>query len=312
MKHSLFLKSLFILACFTTLSLHAAVLTIESQDTAASNGKPLVVRVFVDPENTPLSALSGTLSFPTDIFDVGDITTQSSIVSVWVNHPQVSTEKYFDSRTRISFGGIMPGGFTGVRSPYYEGVRPGVVFTITLIPKSQGLASLLLDDIELHAYDGTGTTIPTVSFAKTVTVPVLTGTQPKTEASLTEVTSQTLSATLARDPLIESNAWYLTVSEDESVRPINHMEVAESSDYSADRIASYAWKEMSNPYVLLHQSRTKYIHVKVVYENNTYALKTIPPVENSAPFSYLSIILLCIALILFVLYRHGKYHLFAP
>ena len=56
------------------------------------------------------------------------------------------------------------------------------------------------------------------------------------------------------------------------------------------------------PYVLLFQDRTKYIHVKVVYSDHTYTLRTLPPVENSQSIPSMSRILLGIALLLLCVY----------
>ncbi len=290
----------------TSIQANAATLVLDAPSTAPSNRKPVTIRVYIDPEGVSLSAISGTLSFPSELFDVEGITTQSSIVSIWTTRPQVSSERYFDSRTRINFEGIMPGGFVGVRSPYYGGVKPGVVFTVTLLPKTNGVGSLLLDNIELHAYDSEGTKLPTESFSTNITVPELTSVMKKTEIIPHKIISSTLKANLARDPLIANNSWYLTVLEDESVRPINHIEVTENGEYNGDKVPSYQWKVTTNPYVLLYQSRVKYVHVKVFYENNTYATQTIPPVENSSAFQYISIILIGVVVILLVLYLHGK------
>lgn len=303
---SIFLNIFFSFLFITSLHASAATLVLDAPEMASSNGKPVVVRILVDPQGTSLSAISGTLSFPSELFDVDKITTQSSIVSIWVTHPQVSTERYFDSRTRINFEGIMPGGFSGVRSPYYDGVKPGVVFTITLLPKASGVGSLMLDNTELHAYDSNGTKLAAESYSANITIPNLTSTTKTNLVVPNKVNSATLKATLARDSLIASNSWYLTVLEDESVRPINHIEVAESSEYNPDKVPSYEWKIATNPYVLLYQSRVKYVHVKVLYENDTYATKTIPPVENSSAFPYISLILVCIVAILLVLYHYGK------
>lgn len=306
MKNKFLLTFLITVTYFISLNVNAAKLIIDAPETAITNTKPVIVTVFVDPENTPLSALSGTLSFSSELFDIGDITTQSSIVSIWVTRPQVSDEKYFDSRTRISFEGIMPGGFSGVRSPYYDDGRPGIVFTVTLLPKAKGFGNILIDGVELHAYDSDGTLLSTESLTKNIIVPELISTPLKINKEATLVKSDTLVTVLARDPLIASNNWYLTVNDDESVRPINHIEVVESSEYNPLYVRSYEWSTMTNPYVLLYQSRVRYIHAKVIYENNTYAFKTIPPVENSQTNSHISLILLIVTMALLVLYQYGK------
>ena len=306
MKNKFLLTILIIVTYFISLDVNAAKLIIDAPSSATVSATPIVVSVFVDPEDTPISALSGNLSFSSKLFDIEDISTQSSIVSIWIMRPQISSEEYFDSRTHVSFEGIIPGGFSGVRSPYYGGGRSGIVFTVTLLPKTKGLGNILIDGVELHAYDSNGTLLSTESLNKDITVPELISSPLKGDKGLTLATSDTLTATLARDPLIASNSWYLTVNDDESIRPIDHIEVVESSEYNPLYVRSYEWSTMTNPYVLLYQSRVKYIHAKVIYENNTYAFKTIPPVENSQTNSNISLILLIVTIALFVLYRYGK------
>ena len=287
--------------------LYAAKLILVSPKTAAANGEPFAIQVFVDPEGYTLSGLSGVLTFPSEQFDVASITTQSSIVSLWVTHPRIVEERTFEGVSRILFEGIVPGGFSGVRSPFYQGERPGLVFTVSFFPKQKGLAKLSLNDIELHLYDEQGTKVYAKSSIAEIKVPEMIKVytpQEKSEGRF--VKSNTLKVTIAQDQLIDNNSWYINVNEDESARPINHIEVAESGEYDFAYVSSYAWHRMTNPYVLLYQSRVKYIHIKVVYENGTYATRTIPPVEKSLKILSLSYILLIILIVVAILYHYRE------
>jgi hypothetical protein len=128
--------------------------------------------------------------------------------------------------------------------------------------------------------------------------------------------SPTLAVAIDRDPLIASNRWYVGIVEDESIRPIEHIFVAESGLYDIANVSSGDFKETGNLYVLKDQSRSSYVHVKVLYENGQYSFVTLRPVENSYAKRYLSRILGTIVFALLALYvftrtrshAHKKHH----
>lgn len=286
---------------------HAAMIVIESPSKTTSNRSPVIVRVMLDPEKDTLSGIAGNFSYPTDLFTLGNISTESSVVSLWAKQPAVSDERYLDGRTHIAFEGIFPGGYAGVRSAYYEGVKPGVVFSVTLIPKNKGAGVLMVDDVLLNEYNSEATPLPAVGTAKSIENPVLSDVYYTAPLPGKEVESPTLSAFISHDQLINNNAWYLMVNEREQKSSIEKIYVAETDEYLALLVDEYAWHQEKMPYVLRFQQRTKYVHVKVVYSNNTYSLRTLLPVENSQSIPLASRILLSIALALLVLYVYVKY-----
>lgn len=290
----------------TILHAQAARVYMEGGTEASSNRSPMSVSVFLDAEEDTLSAVSGTFSFPTDLFDVKSISTQNGIVSMWVTSPHISTEKLFDGRTSISFEGIMPGGFSGVLSPNYKGTKPGILFTVLLIPKNSGTGRFLLDNVGLHSYDSSGTLLASEGSSAIITVPPLTGKALLKSNTLTQIDSKTLVVTLSRNELIDNNSWYLMVNENEVIHSIDHIEIAETSEYDPIHLASFEWHTVTVPYILFYQSRNKYIHTKVVYTDNTFAINTLPPVENSQAYPYLTRILLVIVIAVLLLYRYDK------
>jgi hypothetical protein len=279
---------------------------IDSPATASSNREPLSFSVFLDGENNTISGISGDLSFPSELFDVKVIGTHNGVVPLWITSPKVSEEKLFDQRTHIVFEGIIPGGFGGVRSPYVRGTFPGIVFTVTLIPKGEGKGNFILNNVEIHAYDDKGTIISSKGDTKPVSVPHLSGKEFVSSSELTITDNRTVRMTVNNSDLVNDSAPYLFVNDENSSRIIHHIEIAESSEYSPSNVSIYEWHTANNPHLLVYKARTKYIHAKVVYTNNTFTYKTLPPVENSQAFVNLSRILLYIVVVVSLLYHYGK------
>ncbi len=302
-KISIVSISLFIL---TGIDANAARLYMKAPVTAGSNRAPVVVQIFLDTEKDIVSGIAGTFSFPSDLFTLEMISTQNGVVSLWATQPHASLQKNFDGRTRITFEGAMPGGFSGVRSPYYDGEHPGLVFTISLTPLHAGEAEFLLDSTEIHAFDPKATNLASEDSTSHITVPVLTGPLVINQRVPTPVVSNTFTVSIERSPLVDNNAWYLIAHEDEVTYSIDHIEVAETNEYDGEHVSEYQWHIVSNPYVLLYQSRNKYIHTKIVYTNHTYAIKTIAPVENSSNIFSSSRILVYILLVGVLLVRYAK------
>ncbi len=291
----------------TSFFVYAAKITIDAPQKTSSNRSPLLVTVTLDPENDVISGVSGNFSFPSDLFTISNISTESSVVSLWVKQPTVTDEKYLDGRTHIVFEGIFPGGYDGVRSPYYKGTRPGKMFTVVLIPKNKGKGTFTVDDVLLNAFTSEATPLPAYGVTRTIENPDLAAEYITAPNPLREVESPTLSVFVSQDPLISNNAWYLMVSEREQKSSIDRIYVSENDEYHASLVNEYAWHIEKMPYLLQHQKRTKYIHVKVVYTNNTYTLRTILPVENSQSIPRTSRILISVALALLVLYVYATY-----
>lgn len=307
------IQLLLIVVIQTVLYTYGAEMYIESPESASSNRSPFALSVFLDPENTPISGISGDLSFPSELFDVEIISTQNGVIPLWVQSPSVSVDKKFDRRTHIVFEGIVPGGFSGVHSPYATGVYPGSIFTVTLIPKNKGEGEIRLDNNELHAYDEKATVITTKNISKWITVPSLSGSPYAGQSDLKFVGSDTVNMEVISDSLVHAGNPYMYISDENPSHAIEYIQIVETSEYSPKRVSSFAWRTVTNPYVLLDPSRSKYIHAKIIYTNKTFTYKTVAPVENLQSFSQLSRILVYIVIAIFLLYHYGKnfLHLFS-
>lgn len=304
-----FSKKIILVLAITALSTtfsYAAKIVIEAPSVIATNRQPVVIQIMLDAQNDTASAVAGDFSFPSHLFDVESIGIQGSIVSLWIQQPNISLEKYLDGRTHITFEGIFPGGYDGVRGAYYEGTKPGSLYTVTLIPKNKGIGTIVVDDIIINSFTPDAKPLMSTAQIHEITVPQLTPSPTVIKKEPRKVVSPTLNAFVTRDELINRNAWYLVVNERESLSSIDGIFVSESETYNAEGVEDKEWRKVKMPYVLLYQDRTKYIHVKVVYSDQMYTLRTLPPVENSQSISPLSRILVSVLALLFVAYFYGK------
>lgn len=301
-----FLVALFLFG-FTTVTANAAKVTLLAPESAAQTGQPVTVQIFIDAEDDVLSGIAGNFSFPSDMFSLDAISLEDSVVSLWAVQPSLSEEKYLDNRTHLVFEGIFPGGYDGVRSPYYFNKKEGMLFSLTLLPKKKGKGVFLVDDISINAFNSDATPLVTTSASRLVTVPDLIPVKyGSSEATFMRVKSSTLSAFITRTSLVNNNAWYVVVNEREPISPIQKILIAETDDYDAEAVSESSWRSAKVPYVLLYQNRSKSTHIKVVYANHTYTTVTLPSVENFTSISYLSRILVGIGLVLALMYFYGK------
>ncbi|MCF7843391.1 hypothetical protein K9M47_00660 [Candidatus Gracilibacteria bacterium] len=304
-----FTKKIYIALFVSVLTLvhaNAAYMYISAPHSASSNREPLALSIFLDNESDRISGLAGDFSFPSELFDVKIISTQNGIVPLWIMQPKISEEKSFDQRTHIIFEGIIPGGYSGVHNPYYKGVFPGIVFTVVLIPKGEGVGDFILNNIELHAYDSVGTLLPSKDSKSSIHVPSLTGKEVIRSSELRITDNKTVSMTISSNELVNDGAPYVYIHDEDPSRTIDYIEIAESGEYNPSYISSFVWRKALNPQMLTHTARTKYVHAKIVYTNNTYTFITIQPVENSQPFLRQSRILVYILVAISLLYFYGK------
>lgn len=303
MKKTFF--TFFIILFFTGgTSLFAAQLTMDTPEKIDSSGSPVIITIYLDAENDSVGALSSTFSFPSEMYDVTSISTADSVVSLWLSPPRILNERSLDLRTRITFEGIFPGGFTGVRSSVYTGVRPGIIATVTLSPKRAGNGNFLLDTTEIRAGDYQGSLLFSESLVRPFSIPKLVLSNAKVTKTKTEISGSSIQTELARSDLVEKNKWYLIIRDDDISRTVDHIEIAERKEHNPRDVPAFMWRTTESPYVLFDQSRSVYVHVKIIYNNGTFAYKTVEPVDNSQKNNLLSRILISIGILTALLYKY--------
>lgn len=267
--------------------------------------------IMLDPEGGKVNAFSGDITFPKDMLDVESISTEGSIVPLWLRSPQVANkETFLSSKGNIAFEGIMPGGFEGVYNLYKSGKNAGKLFSITFRPKKEGEAGISFSNITVLKHDGNGTKDTVQTTGAMLSIPSIQSLSivPKASSSLHLAAENTLDAYVTKDNAISFDKWALVISDDPTKHTIIRYEVAESTSYDVNDVSFYEWEEVSTPFVLNAQKRNRFIHVKAIYADGTYNRILIPPVENIERELAIWRILMVLALGLILLYLLQKKH----
>ncbi len=279
---TIFIALLLVFMLFSSGS--AASIILDVPKMSASNSEPFDVVVSLDAEDSALGAIEGKFTYDATLFKVESITTRSSVVSLWLSQPKRSNIITSGTTSTLVFEGVMPGGYKGVRSPYYDGVRPGLLFIVTLIPINRAgstMTPISISEARAYLFNDKGTPLTISTQTRNIEVPTQSIEYSRVQNELSYRDSNTLQVVTSRDPYIGDNKWYISIIEDQSVRPVSKIEVAETGEYDITRVKNSEWKEVNTMlYILDNQSRTTYTHIKIFYENNTYTTWTILPVDN--------------------------------
>jgi hypothetical protein len=312
MKKIIFIISVALQISFTA---HGAELTlVQTKDVYSGL---VTFDVMLDPETDSVNAFSSLVSIPGDMFDVESISTVGSIATLWITQPKVVEEtnmlSSLTARTVVAFEGALPGGFDGVRSPYYEGKRPGKLFTITLRPKTKGTGILFFADTKVLLNDGKATeSFVTTNTAQIVvpdikTLPVI-AKQKNEPVTYTESPEKTLTASLLKDESVVGSKWAVVIGDDATRHTPRAYRIAESNTSLPENVPFYEWREASSPFILAYQKRNRFIHIQALYTDNTKTTITLAPVENIDDEVILWRILILIGVGMVAIYALQKRH----
>jgi hypothetical protein len=310
MKKLFFTITYLIVSFITGTMAFAARVYMEAPSMTGVAREPIAVIVYLDPERDTISGVGGELTVDSTKFDVASIIAGNSSIPLWVTTPNISAEHYLDNRTHIVFDGIIPGGFKGVMTSSVKGTYPGVLFIVNLIPKRSGVTQIDLDSVEIRAFDEKATLLSSQGQTKHVFIPILVGKVKQSTPTYTQVPNTSLTYSLGKSEYVSNGETYLYIQETNPTRLIEHIEYSEAYEYDPSYINTMYWHKSTNPYILIDQTRSRYIHAKVFFSDNTYTYLTIPPVENSQSISKTSHILIFIGIVIVLglLYDYGKHY----
>ncbi len=100
-----------------------------------------IVRIMIDTEGERLNAISGTVTISESV-DVPSVFIGQSALVLWVDQPRPGNT--------ISFSGITPGGFSGVRE----------LFSVVVSPQAYDRVSVSLNQVEARKNDADGSVVP--------------------------------------------------------------------------------------------------------------------------------------------------------
>lgn len=206
----------------------AATMSAAPGRTSVSVGDTVNVTVTVSSQGEALNAISGTLSFPSNLLSVVSVSRASSILTLWVQEPSSSSGT-------VSWSGLVP-------NPGWSGYS-GTVLVIQFRARATGTATFSFVSSAVLANDGQGTNI-------------LTGTAPGSlaigPASAPPPASATPPSSSAEDspgPIISSpthpdqSAWYNRsdgVFEWTNARGVTAVRLGYDTDPDGEPLVSYS------------------------------------------------------------------------
>lgn len=234
----------------------------------------VLVDVFVDPQGESLNTFAGTIEYPTDMVTLESISTIDSIVGVWVDRPHES------NTGSISWGGLTPGGFRGVQSPFTNTIVPGRLFQLVFRIIETGPVGMNFSAIEVRKHDGAGTLAITTAYP----ISFIAGAVPEEVIIPVAVSDESenvaFTAEVIRDEDIAGNKWVAVFAIDTNRVAVDHYEIAESPHTDSAVIATRQWKRAESPYVLTQQSRRHTVHIKAIATDGKIYTATVAPLPR--------------------------------
>jgi len=129
----------------------ATTVRIEPAQGTVIAGETFTIEIVVD-SSTPVNVFKGLLRFDDEKLEVKSIDYNTSIADLWAEEPWYSNGV---GTVNFTGGTTRTGGFTGT----------GSLVTVTFITKSTGQAAIHMEEMQILAHDGLGTSVP-------VTVPI--------------------------------------------------------------------------------------------------------------------------------------------
>lgn len=237
----------------------AAQLNLVSQAKELGVGSQFKVDLMLDTEGQDINAVESKIIFPKNLLELKEIIDGNSIINLWIEKPKLYI---LNSESYVSFSGIIPGGFSGVLSPYYRGYKSGNVFSLVFLTKKEDSGTVEINSAKVLLNDGNGTAAKTMisnfQFLISKQVPI--------SQALVAQTKDTnppelFTPEVSRDPNVFDGKWFLVFTAQDKGSGIDHYEAQETWSKEPDK---NQWHVVESPFILKDQSRTSYIFVKAI------------------------------------------------
>jgi len=254
-----------------SLQASAASLNLVSQTNEIDIGSQFQVDLMLDAEGEDINAIEGSIIFPKNLLEIKEIYTGSSIIKFWVERPQMNAE--------IKFSGVIPGGFSGVLSPYYKGGRPGKVFSLIFAAKTEGVGNVAIKNAKVLLNDGQGTEadvrISNFQFLISNQIPSSTFQAPSSKDTNPP---ELFTPEIARDPDIFNDKWFLVFAAQDKDSGVDYYEIAEKRGSNiTQNYAELRWQAAESPYLLEDQKLKSYTYVRVIDKAGNTRIVYLPP-----------------------------------
>ncbi len=246
----------------------AASLNLKLDEALLKNEGRAVVSVYLDPADTSINAIGGELSIISGQASFSDIEDGASIVSAWIERPEIKNNK-------IVFAGIIPGGFSGMYTPFSKERQPGLLMKFAVTAEDEGEVSISLNNPQLFSGNGEA------EVAKVEPEALLISFDKRTSSAKVNSQSDTIAPTNLSIDIMKlgegADGWFAVFLADDFESGIDHFEMQESE---INQTSEVNWTRVSSPARLQDQSRNSYVFIKAVDRQGNEAIAVAAPKEN--------------------------------
>ena len=264
------------------LPVFAAVLYLDPPNGEYYSGDNFIVNIRIDVNEECINTVKADLSFPKDILEIIDFSKGDSILTLWVEDPEINQDLGL-----ISFAGGIPGGYCGRVSgdPGESNLLGKIIFKIRENEPSQAVQSLkveFLDSSKVLLNDGKGTPAELTTEGAVFTV----STKPFNYIYSEDEWQKELEQdkTLPEPFIIEvrrfEEKYFLIFSTTDKQTGLDYYEISETKvvDIQPQLLE---FKKGTSPYLLEDQSLQSIIKVKAVDKAGNERIVEIKPIESS-------------------------------
>ena len=266
----------------------AARLYLVHQPDAPSLGDNVTVSLMLDPQGSAVNAAEATIAFdgPVNLQTMRDA---DSIVGQWIARDATTTA---NTANVVTVSGIIPGGYSGNLSAYWEGERPGKIIDFVFRANGDGNASFAIKNASVLLNDGKGTAAPVQVTGDSVVVgmPPASGgaTQEKSYTPVDVIPPDVFTPVIGRDPLVFNGNYFVSFATRDNDTGVADYAVAESPrSVNASGYASLPWRPATSPYQLADQSLQSYVYVKAIDGAGNMRVAVLPPTASFSTVNYL-------------------------
>ena len=274
----------------------AVQLDFVSETTDINVGHKFWVDIMLDTQDEIINAVSGTISYSQDKLRLIDFSNGDSIITLWLDQPNVDEDK-------ASFAGVIPGGFSGVLSPFYLGERAGKILSVKFEVIASGPLEITTSDSEILLHDGLGTpaSVVTNSFSLDASEDIIAS--PLKDDKIFDIDPP--------EPFTFQIISDEAIADDQFVVIFNTADKGSGIDYYEVQEGKKAFVRATSPYILQNQHLNEAIVIRAIDKaGNIQASRVGPPKDLGFLDKYgkWGIIMLLITIIIGSYFIRRKYN----
>jgi hypothetical protein len=243
----------------------AAQFKLVQRNPSPDNQSWFYVDLMLEPENESINAVEGKIVLPPDVLGIYAVSDGNSIVSLWIDKPQVSAD------SSVIFSGIIPGGYQDTN---------GLILSLILKAKQTGSASISIADARALLNDGLGTAAKLAT--TTLNLKLTAATSSFTPPYFDQAPPEDFKPMVSSNPSLFDGKQFLVFATQDKDSGLDYYAVYESQQpQTKEQLSAADWQKAESPYLLKDQKFNSYIYVKAVDKAGNVRIVEVAPVNQT-------------------------------